>query len=450
MFFSPWLLLLVEDLRTPPFGVVAFFAALSLFGALLLAGVFTNGYRADARGISWRDSLGRRRHAAWSEVREVRARHPRGVAGTHYGVIFASGRSLTWDSSWREAAALHDLALASTDRGAYRSVGDRTADVPITFGERSRFDLIRQGLTAGMALALLLGFVGGGFAVVLGVARTRGDLGAPLAFASIGLIPAVVGCLDALRTFRDWFRDPTRDVVTLDARGFRVRRGEDHASARWDEVVSVLRERGHGVDRLRVEAVSASFVAGPLALHNGIAFVVAERIPPTVRETWAASEEGQRGDRPGATAPETFRHRLRVFGFAPWLVDVLSVFLVSFPLLISAAMRPDDAPLSIEPRRMLLVAGLAALAVLVHRVARAALFIEVSPAGCIWSGLRHRRRFTWSDVVALSLPEGRDPRPLTITLSDGTRLRHLDRSVAGHAHLLLALRSRLPHLVARP
>ena len=210
----------------------------------------------------------------------------------------------------------------------------------------------------------------------------------------------------------------------------------------------MVRKRVGGVDRLRVEAASAGFVAGPLALQNGIAFVVAERVPPVVREAWNASEEAQRGDVPSTTAPETFRHQLRVLGLAPWFVDVLAVFFFTLPLLFAAAMRPDDDPLAVAPQRLLFFASLAVAAVLVHRLTRAACFIEVSPEGCVWNGLRHRRRFAWSDVVALSLPDVRAPRPLTITLSDGTPLRSLDRWVAGHAHLLRSLRTHLPQLVA--
>ncbi len=445
LFFSPWLLLTAVG-PALPLAVIAFCAALSAVGVLLLVDAFSRDYRADARGISWRDPLGRRRHAPWSEVREVRARQLRGLTGANYGVVLASGRSLTWDSSWREAAALYEFALAATDRGAYRSVGDRTVDVPVTFGERPRFALLELGLLVGVSLASL-GFVGGGFWIVLTIARAQGDLGPPIAFASTILLPAVFGCLALLRTCWGRYRDPTGDVVTLDALGFSVRRGEDRASARWDEVVAVVRERVGGVDRLRVEAASVGFVAGPLALQNGIAFVVAERVPPAVREAWGAAEEVQGGDVPVTTAPDTFRHRLRVLGLAPWFVDVLAVFFITLPLLFAVAMRPDDDPFAVAPQRLLFVAGLAVAAVLVHRLTRAACFIEVSPDGCTWSGLRHRRRFAWSDVVALSLPDARTPRPLTITLSGGARLRHLDLFLAGHAQLLRSLRTHLPHLV---
>ncbi len=449
MFSSGWLLFLVEGPQAHPLACAALCAVFSLPGLVMLAAAFGDSYRADARGISWRDWLGRRRHAPWSEVCEVGAHQPRGALTMQYRVVLTGGRSLTWDGWWSGCAALYELAVAATDRGVYRSVGDRTVDVPMTFGERSRFDRLQVGFAAGTMLATGLGIGGGGLWAVATVSRAQGDIGAPLGFFSLVVLPMLLACVCGSGTYRAWYRDPTRDVVTLDARGFSVRRGEAHASARWDEVVKVVQERVHGVDCLRVVSLPASFVAGPLAQSNGfLARLLAERVPLTVRENWALADEAKRGDVPATTAPDTFRHRLSVLGLSPWSVDALAALVICFPLAMAVVMRPDDDPLPVAPQRLLVVGGLVVAAMLVHRLTRAACFIEVSPDGCLWNGLRHRRRFAWSDVVALALPDVRAPRPLTVTLSDGTRLRHLDGVVAGHAHLIRTLRRRLPHLVA--
>lgn len=403
---------------------------------------------ADAWGLSWRDALGRDRRVPWAAIAEVRRVLPPGATPDHavYVATLADGRTISWGVAWDRAEALFRRVDASFDRGAYRSRGDRTDGPLHTFndGRVARWvDIGWLALVSAFPLALLacLG------ATALHLVHTHGDLGPPLAFVSLMLPCLVFFPLAALwGAARLLWVVPSRDVFALDDGGVRVQRDGQLLVARWGDVLSVTPERIKGVPRFRVETRTFTLTLGPETYHAAsIMLLVRERIPGSVREAWDLASEALCGDVPTRTARGTTRHRLSFTNVGPWVIDAVGALLIGFRLVVEVTMQPDDAPLHVATGRLAVLAGAFAAWVLVHRAARALCYIDVSSEGCVWNGLRHRRRFAWSEVTALSLP-GRD-RPLAITLCDGTRLQHLSDVVAGRAHLVRTLRERLPDLV---
>jgi hypothetical protein len=80
-------------------------------------------------------------------------------------------------------------------------------------------------------------------------------------------------------------------------------------------------------------------------------------------------------------------------------------------------------------------------AVLLHRLARALVGVTTTPTHCTWSLPWRRRRFAWSEVVAVTFPD-RARIGLTLRLADGARLWCLPELLAGQHELIATLRDR--------
>ena len=407
--------------------------------ALIVAAFFVPHHGADDRGFYWRTTFGRVERVPWESVTAVRLRgRSKQQHGAVYVVEFADRRTVSWSARYTNAEALRDRVAARLDRGAYRAHCDLADDLPARF----TFPAWQVRLNAAGMAGVGLG--GLAFAVWIGVAMTR------LSREPIGVGPwllffVVVGPLFVFPSLvvglLGWRQrhEHCAETLSLDRRGLAVTGGPAPFRAAWSDVLAVTPHRIRGVERLHIVTTAGEFTV-PHRTERSPQYLLAERVPAAVREAWERAAAKARGDVPQTLAEGVHLHRMRWRDPRRWVLEAGVAFVVNLPACLALLQRRDGAPL--DGAFLAAVALRCALVVLVSRAALSMFRVTVSPAGCNWCGPRHRRRFAWSDVAAVSFPDARSSR-LTLRLTDGTLLRCWPTWLAGGLEFLATLRERL-------
>jgi hypothetical protein len=421
-----------------PQAYVVWRAALgALVGASIGAGVVAlvglllrRGFRrADAGGFTWRNALGPRRHAPWSDVVEVRQTVKDIGASVIAPVelLLADGHVVVLPDHWNDADALRARIARRSNGSAYRSgADDDPTRATFPYGSpRAQLAHAAPPLF-GSAVAV---FVCGPVVWQVLVMIERGGHGPERAHVAIALgTLAVVGSLWRRYAFeRSGWR---LEQLVVDREGVSVRGGEAPRRVAWRDVLAVA-DDGR---RLHLMTSSAPIPVRP-GLDAAEHFLdrVLREAPPAVTRAYLRQRHHRERLAPTERPDGSRRHhaltRAHLRGVAAW----------SAPAAFFAVFGIVHAILEVPEPGVWAVAGFAAHLPLLYVVWVLRVRVDVDAEGCTWRGLFSRRRFRWGDVAEARV-YGAGGRALALALHDGAVLRRTADDVADGDLLIDAVR----------